>query len=128
MSALEPGDKVGEYVLLSRLGEGGFGEVWRARHGLWTDRVVAVKVPRDPEYLAYLRREGLLVHELDHPNVVRALGADLDADPPYLVTELVDGTNLREVLDRRGALPCVAQGGSPGTGCGCTEEMVSDTI
>src|SRR5438105_15474316 len=41
------GQRLGEYVLIDRIGGGGFGEVWRAHHHAWTDQVVAIKIPFD---------------------------------------------------------------------------------
>ena len=45
---LKPGDRISEYVLDERVGRGGFGDVWRAHHHDWPERVVAVKVPANP--------------------------------------------------------------------------------
>ena len=97
-SSYEPGLRVGEYVLEQRVGAGSFGEVWRARHHIWKDDLVAVKLPTEPEYVRYLQREGVVVHGLRHPNIVRVLGLDPYADVPYLVMELVDGPSLRQAL------------------------------
>ena len=93
-----PNQRIGEYVLQSRVGGGAFGEVWRAAHHVWADQIVAVKVPTDPQFLRNLQREGLAVHGLEHPNVARAMGFDPYADPPYLVMEFVPGRNLRDVI------------------------------
>ncbi len=100
--------RIGEYVLQERVGGGAFGEVWRAAHHVWADRVVAVKVPTDPQFLRNLQREGLAVHGLEHPNVVRAMGFDPYADPPYLVTEFVPGRNLRAVIKAGPSTPADA--------------------
>ncbi|MBK9120839.1 MAG: protein kinase [Phycisphaerales bacterium] len=94
----QPGLRVSEYILESVLGAGTFGEVWRARHHVWKTDEVAVKLPTEPEYVRYLQREGLVVHGLRHPNIVRVLGLDPFADPAYLVMELVRGPSLRAVL------------------------------
>ena len=53
----QQGQRVGEYILDEPLGKGAFGEVWRARHHVWLDQVVAVKIPTDPAYLRNLQRE-----------------------------------------------------------------------
>src|SRR5687768_5683382 len=100
-----PDQRIGEYVLEERIGQGAFGEVWRARHHVWAEQFAAVKIPTDPQYVRQLQREGRAVHGLHHPNVVRALNFDPYADPPYLVTEYVPGVSLRQLLTRRGALP-----------------------
>lgn len=90
------GQRVGEYVLESVLGRGAFGEVWKAKHHAWTDRVVAVKIPTDPAYVRELQREGFAAPQLIHPGIVRALAFDAFATPPYLAMEYVPGGNLRE--------------------------------
>ncbi len=97
---LKPGDRVSEYVLEALVGRGGFGDVWRARHRVWHDRVVAIKIPRDPDLVRLLRSEGAIQHALDGPGIVRAIGLDADHDPPYLVMEFVEGESLRARLER----------------------------
>lgn len=98
------GTRVSEYLLEERIGAGSFCEVWRARHHIWEKEQVAVKLPLDAEYVRYLQREGLVVHGVRHPNVVRVLGLDPYADTPYLVMELVRGPSLATVIGehRRG--------------------------
>lgn len=95
----QAGLRVSEYVLEALLGAGAFGEVWKARHHIWDGERVAVKLPTEPEYVRYLRREGMVVHGLRHPNIVRVLGLDPYAETPYLIMEWVDGPSLRDVLN-----------------------------
>jgi serine/threonine-protein kinase len=96
------GQRVGEYVLDAVLGRGAFGEVWRARHHVWTDRFAAIKIPTDPNYLRDLQREGFTAPQMSHSNIVRALGFDPFSQPPYLVMEYVPGTSLRPyIVDRK---------------------------
>ena len=99
MTALHEGDRISNYILEQQVGSGSFGEVWRARHHVFTE-VVAIKVPTDPQYVRNLQREGVAVHGLRHPNIVRALDLDPYGSPPYLVMEYVDGPSLRQVIDR----------------------------
>ena len=98
-----PQQRLGEYVVLDRIGGGAFGEVWRARHHAWADHVVAVKIPTNPELVRNLEREGAAIRQLEHPNIVRAINFDPYADPPYLVMEYVPGESLRDLI-RRGPL------------------------
>ncbi len=98
---MRSGDRLGEYVLSERLGEGGFGEVWKAENPDLPGRFVAVKVAKDPSFVAALRQEARLLYKLDHPNVVRVLTLNTTGDPGYLVLEHVGGESLRELLDRR---------------------------
>jgi serine/threonine protein kinase len=93
--------RVGEYVLQERINRGTFGEVWKAHHHVWTDQSVAVKIPTDPQYLRNLQREGVAIHGLVHPNIVRALGFDPYAETPYLTMEYVPGTSLRPLIQKR---------------------------
>jgi serine/threonine-protein kinase len=96
-----PNQRVGEYVLQDRIAAGTFGEVWRAHHHVWVDRLVAVKIPTDPQYLRNLQREGVAVHGLQHANIVRAIGFDPYADPPYLTMEYIPGTSLRQLISNK---------------------------
>ncbi|MCW2957037.1 MAG: Serine/threonine protein kinase, partial [Thermoleophilia bacterium] len=95
------GQRVGEFVLDSVVGRGAFGEVWRARHHVWADRVVAIKIPTDPAYLRELQREGFTTAQISHPNVVAAVAFDPFATPPYLAMDFVPGASLRPMIAGR---------------------------
>ncbi len=95
---LDAGVRIGGYVLAEKLGEGGMGEVYRAL------RPVAVKFARSPEAVEHLRRFGTLQGKIDSPRIVKPLEVALEADPPYVVMEFVDGPTLRALLEARGAL------------------------
>ena len=99
------GDRIGPYILEERIGRGGFGEVWRARHSVLEGKFVAAKIPTDPAYVDLLRREGVLQNKLSQPSIVELIELDLDHEPPYLLMELVEGGNLRELLKRKAPLP-----------------------
>ncbi len=103
-TGLEPGQRVSEYILDELVGRGGFGEVWRGHHHVWRDRLVAVKVPLDREYVSKLRSEGILQHSVDSPHIVQTVGLDPEHDPPYLIMEWVEGESLRERIRREGRL------------------------
>lgn len=96
-----PNQRISEYVLVEKIGGGTFGEVWKAHHHVWTDQLVAIKIPTDTQYVRNLQHEGSAVHGLVHPNIVRAIGFDPYADPPYLTMEFVPGTSLRPLIKRK---------------------------
>ncbi len=104
----QPNQRIGEYVLDAPLGSGAFGEVWRARHHVWLDQLVAIKIPTDPQYLRNLQREGAAIHGLVHANIVRAIAFDPYADPAYLAMEYVPGTNLRTLIAEKSLTPADA--------------------
>lgn len=105
MVTLNIGDHVGPFILVEKLGEGGFAEVWKAERPDAPGRFEALKVPTDMEYAKQLRTEDRIRTGLEHPNIVRLLGEDLEADPPYLRMEYVAGESLEARLQREGALP-----------------------
>lgn len=102
---VKSGQRVSEYVLDEKVGGGAFGEVWRAHHHVWVDQRVAMKFPTDEQYVRALQREGVAVHGLVHPNIARAIGFDPYAQPPYLVTEYVEGSSLRPLIAGRKITP-----------------------
>lgn len=105
------------YALDKLIGEGGFGQVWRAHPTESPDQAsaapVAIKVlhlelVRSVDALTRFQRELDAIERLHHPNVVAGLGhGTLPDGRPYLVLEYVEGPSLREVLHERGALPPV---------------------
>ena len=74
MATVAAGQRLGPYELISRLGSGGMGEVWKARD-LRLDRTVAVKVSKE-EFSARFRREALAIARLNHPNVSPCMTSD----------------------------------------------------
>ena len=96
-----PNQRVSEYVLVEKIGGGAFGEVWKAHHHVWTDQLVAIKIPTDGQYVRNLQREGAAIHGLTHANIVRAMGFDPYSDPAYLTMEFVPGTSLRPLIKER---------------------------
>jgi eukaryotic-like serine/threonine-protein kinase len=94
------------------IGEGGFGQVWRA-HRESDQQRVAIKVlhlelVRSIDALTRFQRELDAIVRLQHPNVVAALGhGTLDDGRPYLVLEYLEGPSLRDVIHDRGAIPPV---------------------
>ncbi|HKB01114.1 MAG TPA: serine/threonine-protein kinase [Gemmataceae bacterium] len=98
-----------QYVLLDKLGEGGMGEVFRARHTR-LDRDVALKVMRrerlaNPEAVKRFRREIKAAARLAHENVVLAYDADQAGDVHFFAMEFVDGITLDDLVEEKGPLP-----------------------
>jgi serine/threonine protein kinase len=100
----------GKYRIVSRLGAGGMGAVYKAHH-LLLGRDVAVKVLRsemlsDPRSAERFRREAQAAARLEHPNAVTIYDFGISSDGnAYLVMELLRGTSLRDLLDRDRVLP-----------------------
>jgi serine/threonine protein kinase len=100
---------LGSYVLLERLGEGGMGEVFKARHQKM-GRVVAIKLIRK-ERLANeaavkrFHREIRSAAVLSHPNVVHAFDADQVGTTHLFVMEYVEGVDLNKLVKEKGPLP-----------------------
>jgi Tol biopolymer transport system component len=97
---LAPGSRIGTYEITGRLGEGGMGEVFRARDTS-LDRDVAIKVlpeafAADRERLARFDREARLLAQLNHPNVAQVYGVATLGETRALVLELVEGPTLEE--------------------------------
>jgi DNA-binding response OmpR family regulator len=101
----------GKYKLERRIGEGGFGAVFKGKH-VTLDRDVAIKVFKpargndSAQGLERFRREGASACRLDHPNVVQVLDSAIsDEGIAYLVMELLEGRSLSEELKASGVLP-----------------------
>ncbi|RSX52166.1 serine/threonine protein kinase [Bifidobacterium goeldii] len=106
---LKPGDLVGGYTLVSRLGSGAMGSVWRVRDDGGT--VYAMKILRDSladdrasaaasaDQLTArerLRREAMALKKVNHPGVCSIVDMELDDSLAFIVTELIEGKNLRD--------------------------------
>jgi serine/threonine protein kinase/Tol biopolymer transport system component len=104
---LESGTKLGPYEILSPLGAGGMGEVWKAKDTR-LDRLVAIKVlpehlAKHPDSLARFEREAKAVAALNHPNITGIHDFTTQGDTTYVVMELLEGESLRDRL-RQGPL------------------------
>ena len=106
--SLKPGTKLGSYEILSPLGKGGMGEVFRARDSK-LDRDVAIKVlpefyARDPERVARFQREAKVLASLNHPHIAAIYGFEESDEKRFLVMELVEGDTLGERI-KAGRMP-----------------------
>ena len=105
---LSPGVRLGPYEILSPLGAGGMGEVWKAKDTR-LDRFVAVKVlpehlAKNPEALARFEREAKAVAALNHPNILGIHDFATQGDTTYVVMELLEGESLSRRLEQ-GPIP-----------------------
>jgi len=105
---LAAGIKLGRYEIRSQLGAGGMGEVYRARDEK-LNRDVAIKVlpaslSQDTERLRRFEQEAQAVGALNHPNILAVYDVGTHDGAPYIVSELLEGEELRDALNE-GALP-----------------------
>lgn len=99
---------IGGYTILDRIGKGASAGVYKAVHT--SGQIVALKVlpaskARDPNALIRFQREGRLLTQLDHPNIVRAFQVGQAGNVHFIVMEHLDGETLDEVVTRRKKLP-----------------------
>src|SRR6266571_2573710 len=99
---LTPGTRLGPYEVVSAIGAGGMGEVYRARDAR-LQRDVAIKVLRDvssadSDRLARFEREARAVAALSHPDILAVHDIGVEVGVVYTVTELLEGETLRDRL------------------------------
>lgn len=99
---LEPGAQLGHYKIISTLGKGGMGEVYRAKD-LRLGREVAIKVlpeslAEDPDLLSRFEKEAKALAVLAHPNILTIFDFGNDNGISYTVTEILDGESLRSKI------------------------------
>ena len=99
---------LGNYLLMEKIGAGGMGQVFKARHRVM-NRVVAVKVlptamTKDQAAIARFHREVQAAAKLTHPNIVTAHDADQSDGVHFLVMELVEGNDLSALVKKDGPL------------------------
>jgi serine/threonine protein kinase len=106
---LSAGMMVGPYKVLSHIGQGGMGSVFRALH-IHLDRIVALKVLppgrlQRPEAVARFNREMKAVGKLNHPNIVQAFDAGVHDGMHFIAMEHIDGVDLSKLIGKHGPLP-----------------------
>ena len=102
---MQAGTQLGHYAVLSHIGSGGMGSVWRARDTK-LGREVAIKTPpeefaKDADRLARFEREAKLLASLNHPNIAAIHGMEEDKGTHFLVLELVEGDTLADRNSRK---------------------------
>src|SRR5262249_49348947 len=102
------GKKLGHYEILSLIGAGGMGEVYRARDTR-LDRTVALKVlpphlSNEPELRERFEREARTISSLNHPHICTLFDVGRQDETDFLVMEYLDGETLAARL-KKGALP-----------------------
>jgi hypothetical protein len=100
-------EHLGSYQLLEKIGEGGMGVVYRARHVV-LDKVVAIKLlagpGADPERVRRFQREMRVISRLDHPHIVRATDGGQIGGVHFLVMDFIEGIDLYRLLREHGPL------------------------
>src|SRR5262249_4819034 len=102
-SQFPPGTKLGRYEIRSLIGAGGMGEVYRARD-LKLSRDVAIKVlpaafSSDAGRLQRFEQEAQAAGALNHPNILTVYDVGTHEGAPYVISELLEGETLREILN-----------------------------
>jgi eukaryotic-like serine/threonine-protein kinase len=106
---LQIGQTFGSYQILTKVGKGGMGEVYRARDTR-LGRDVALKIladayTQDPDRIRRFRQEATAASALNHPGILTIHEAgDVDGCQ-FIATELVDGETVRQILNQRGRVP-----------------------
>ncbi len=106
---MQPGDEIRDYVLESRIGSGGVGEVWRARHR-HIAKLVAIKIiyrnlSQDAKLHERVIREAAAMATLEHRYIVQLYEFFFLNDQPYLVMDYIDGGSLQDRIDDIHRLP-----------------------
>jgi len=102
--AVQPGSALGNYDILSAIGRGGMGEVWRARDKRLGREIALKTLPgefaRDADRLTRFEREARLLAALNHPNIASIYGLEESSGTRFIVLELIEGETLADTLQR----------------------------
>jgi eukaryotic-like serine/threonine-protein kinase len=123
--ALQPGTHIGSFEILSRLGAGGMGEVYRARDTKLGRDVALKALPdlfaTDAERLGRFQREAQVLASLNHPHIAAIYGVEQSGGSQFLILELVEGETLADRLTR--TLPSSRRSGADGSGLPLAEAL-----
>src|SRR5687767_14704048 len=100
--------QLGAYELVSKIGAGGMGEVWRAEDSRLL-RPVAIKIlsegiASDPEWKARFLREARTIAQVNHPNIATIFSIEQEGPTLFIVMELIEGESLTQII-ARGPMP-----------------------
>lgn len=106
---LQIGDQFDHYQIRAHMAQGGMSDVYRA-YDLLSGQDVVLKIPDkmligDPGQYERFQREMAVMNTLHHPTIQRGLESGTYDRTPYLVTELIDGVSMRDLIQDRGAFP-----------------------
>jgi serine/threonine-protein kinase len=105
---LKPGDQVRDYILEQRIGAGGVGEVWRARH-IRLNKPVAIKLIlphlcEDENIYSRFVQEAIATANLEHPHIISVHDFFSVGDDAFLVMSFIEGGSLQDRIRKRGRL------------------------
>jgi len=100
----------GKYRLLSKVGQGGMGAVWKATHLAFDElralKVIAPELVTDESFVKRFKHEAVITRKLQHPNAVRVDDIDEAEDGrPFIVMEFIEGKSLKKLIHDEGPLP-----------------------
>lgn len=100
----------GKYRILSKIGQGGMGSVYKALHVSFDElralKVMSPELLRDELFVKRFKHEAVITRRLQHPNAVRVDDIDETEDGrPFIVMEYIEGESLKKLIKREGGLP-----------------------
>jgi eukaryotic-like serine/threonine-protein kinase len=107
MSDFDPGHTIGDYRILTKLGDGGYGSVYLAldKNG----KKIALKTrdsqDNDPEEIRRFIHECEVLSKINHPNIINCIESGFDNDVLYLALDYIDGEDLKESINEYGPIP-----------------------
>lgn len=106
---LAPGDRIGDYEIIEKIGQGGIAEIYRGRQAS-LDREVAIKLLTKSstavtEIVRCFEQEAKIIAKLRHPNIVHVIDRGIDQRGYYFVMDYIEGENFQEILSRRKCSP-----------------------